>query len=130
MRAWFKLLVTFGAGAVLGAVASGLLVGSHWEGQFADSYALGVADQANVAREIYAGRSSQLAARIVDSLPQYVLALDREFNDAKWTQTALFMVQDVYRESGNEVPGEIRQILAALPSKPTSSCVFPPRGER
>ncbi len=130
MRAWFKLLVTFGAGAVLGAVTSGLLVGYHWEGQLADSYALGVADQANVAREIYAGRSSQLAARIVASLPQYVLALDREFNDAKWTQTALFMVQDVYRESGNEVPGEIRQILAALPPKPPSGCVFPPRGER
>jgi hypothetical protein len=130
MGPWIKFLLSFAAGAAVGGLASGLLALRYCESRLADSYALGVADQANVAREIYAGRSSQLAARIVDAMPQYVLALDREFSDAHWTQPALWLVQDVYKESGIEVPSEIRHVLAALPPKPPAGCELPPRSTR
>ncbi len=119
MKPKWKLGLAFLAGVIVGGLASGFFVGWHWNRTFGDWYVTGVADQANVAREIYAGRSVQLADRIRSSLPQYVLAIDREFGTPESAHYALRLVRDVYEQSSSEMPEEIAGILGALPTRPS-----------
>jgi hypothetical protein len=90
---------------------------------------LGVADQANVARDVYSGRGDALADRIRRDLPHYVLVVDREFPDSRWATPALWLAKDVYAESSTPVPREIEEILGALPPKRSGCCKLPAPGE-
>jgi hypothetical protein len=125
-----RSVFTFLGGFLVGAVTLAALVGWHWKGNFENWYVLGVADQANVAREIYSGRGDALADRIRQDLPHYVLVVDREFPDSDWATPALWLANDVYAESSTPVPPEIEEILAAPPPKPPGCCNLPPAGER
>lgn len=118
-------VLTFLAGSVIGGVLSAAAVGGHWKRTFENQYVAGLADQANVAREIYAGRSTELADRIRQSLPEYVTAIEREFRSAQGREWAYWLVSDVYQASGAPVPGQLRPILASLPPRP--SCKRPMR---
>jgi hypothetical protein len=123
MRPSVRSLLKFSAGLVIGAVAGGGLVGWHWNRNFRNWYVMGMADQANVAREIYAGRSQELADRIRRTLPTYVRAVESEFRNGEGRDGAYWIVSDVYKVSGAEVPAELKPILASLP--PRGSCRKP-----
>ena len=125
MKPKAQLLLAFSGGLLFGGLASGFFVGWHWNRNFQDWYLTGVADQANVAREIYAGRSVQLADQIRASLPQYVLAIHGEFGTPESSYPALRLVRDVYNESSTEIPGEIAQILSRVPPRSPGSCTVP-----
>jgi hypothetical protein len=130
MRTRTQGVLVFLGGFVVGATSFAALVGWHWKANFEDWYVLGVADQANVAHEIYSGRGDALAARIRQDLPHYVLVVDREFPDSRWATPALWLANDVYTESSMPVPPEIEEILGALPPKPPGCCKLPAPGER
>ena len=68
MRPALRYGLTFFAGALTGAVLAGGFVGWHWNRNFVNWYVMGVADQANVAREIHSGRGRELAGRIMGDL--------------------------------------------------------------
>jgi hypothetical protein len=91
--AWFRwpYVAVFFAGAVGGATAATILVGRAWQQQFASQYMIQVADQANVAREIYAGNAGELAERIRSGLPTYVKTIEVEFPRADQREWALCM---------------------------------------
>lgn len=123
------LLLAFSTGLVVGGLTSGFFAFWHWNRDFQDWYVTGVADQANVAREIYAGRSEQLADRIRESLPQYVLAIHREFRTPESSYAALRLVRDVYHGSSTEIPAEIAHILSGVPPSSPRSCPVPAPSE-
>lgn len=120
----WKFALTFLAGALMGAGSAGAFVGLHWQQNFANWYIVGVADQANVAREISTGQGTQLADRIRASLPPYVNAVERDFRGAEGREWALWMVNDAYRAAGDPPP-DIQPILSALP--PRTVCRKPQR---
>jgi hypothetical protein len=106
-----NLIVIFTTGCVAGTVFAATAVSWKWNRDFDDWSAMGLADQANVAREIHAGRSEELAARILNALPGYVVDMNRNFRDTNSTATALRLVGAAYRESGEPMPDEVREIL-------------------
>ena len=111
--------LTFAIGAAVGGLGAAFLVSSHWQRNFAGWYILQVADQANVAREIYVGQAAQLAERIRASLPSYVRAVEQEFRTAGGREWALWIVSDAYRASGQLPPPEVQSVLARLPARET-----------
>jgi len=120
-----RFLLTFFAGSVIGAVVALAAAGRHWNRTFEDMSVSGLAGQAYVAREIYAGRSNVVADLIRQSLPESVAAIEREFRSGQGRAWAYWLVSDVYQVSGAPVPGELRAILSSLP--PRSSCRQPKR---
>ncbi len=74
-----KFIAIFATGFIVGTVFAATAVSWKWNRDFDDWSAMGLADQANVAREIYAGRSEELAARILNALRGYVVDMDRNF---------------------------------------------------
>jgi len=121
-RRWL-FAATFLGGVVVGAVGYSAFVGRHWQRNFSSWYVLGLADQANVAREIFSGRGPELAKRIEGSLPEYVRAVRREFGDDEGADWALWMVSDVYDAAGTPPPPELQVVFASLP--PRRSCKPP-----
>ncbi|MCB1007620.1 MAG: hypothetical protein KDB94_01865 [Acidobacteria bacterium] len=119
-RRFFDLLVGLSLGAVAGATFMG------WQGQktFTSLYLVQTADQANVAREIAAGRGEALAARIRGELPGYVETLDSQFEDAAGREWALWAVRDAYEAAGIDPPEAIASRLATLPER--AECAPPP----
>jgi len=120
-RRFFDLLVGLSLGAVGGATFMG------WQGQktFTTLYLVQTADQANVAREIAAGRGEALAARIRSQLPGYVETLDSQFEDAPGRDWTLWAVRDAYEAAGEDPPDAIAARLATLPER--AGCA-PPSG--
>src|SRR5262245_47246149 len=114
-----RSILIFLAGVLIGAMVGGVIVGRHWIANFWDWQLGGVADQANVAREIYAGRSKQLADRIRESLPTYVADIERERPGVEGKEWAYWIVRDVYEVSGEPVPASLKPVLSALPSRAT-----------
>ena len=126
MRPAGRYALTFVAGIALGAFAAALVVARHWSNNFWDSHVGSIADQAFVAREIYAGRSKELADRIRESLPQHVAGIEQACPSSKWREWAYWLINDVYKVSGAPVPATLRPILSSLPPRP--SCKKPPQG--
>jgi hypothetical protein len=122
-RRWFDLLV----GLAVGSVLSGAWVSWKWQKTFQTMYVVETADQANVAREIAAGRGAALAERIRASLPGYALGLEREFRGVAGKDWALWAVRDAFEAAGVAPPEEIATQLRALPPREASP---PPEGVR
>lgn len=112
-RRFFDLMVGLALGAVGGATFMG------WQGQktFTSLYLVQTADQANVAKEIAAGRGEELAARIRATLPGYVTTLREQFDDVEGRDWALWAVRDAYEAASAEPPESIAAALATLPER-------------
>jgi hypothetical protein len=124
-KAWVRLgwpyVAIFLAGTAAGATGATVLVGRAWQQQFASQYLVQVADQANVAREIYAGHAAQLAERIRGDLPEYVKTIEVEFSRADQRDWALCMVGSAYEASGQTPPTDIQAVLSGLACGKTQS---------
>jgi len=120
-RRFFDLMVGLALGAVGGATFMG------WQGQktFTSLYLVQTADQANVAKEIAAGRGDELAARIRGTLPGYVTTLREQFDEVEGRDWALWAVRDAYEAAGVDPPEAIAAALATLPER--AACP-PPAG--
>ena len=128
MRPLSRSLIAFLAGLVVGVVTAGIVVGLHWK-RFLQDWEVGaILNEAYVAREIYAGRSNQLADRTRASLPSYVEMIEQEFPKAQGKDATYWMVSDVYQVTGMAVPTSLKPILAALP--PRTSCKPPKKAPR
>ena len=125
MRQSRRSLVTFLAGLVVGIVTAGAFVSWHWKRHWADWHVGAVGDLANVAREIYSGRSKELADRIRESLPMRMELIEQQFPRAQAKEWTYWIVSDVYKASGDPVPASLAPILSALPPRPT--CKKPSR---
>lgn len=124
MRKRWSLTLTFLAGVLVGGAAAASFVGWHWERNFRDWYVLQLADQANVAKEIYSGKAPELADRLRSSLPVYVNVVESHFPNTEGKYWAYWVVDDVYRVSGVKPPQELQGLLASLPPRP--KCQRPP----
>jgi hypothetical protein len=122
MKAKTKVAVTFVCGFLAGAIIVGGLVVWRYAIMFRQFYLTQVAGQVYTAREIYAGRSKQLGEHIVQSLPQYVLAVDQLFGKSKKRLGILWQTQQFYEENSITIPENIAGILASLPPRPPSVC--------
>ena len=123
MRRGATIALTLVGGLLLGALAGAFFVGRHWQRNFADWYVLEVADQANVAREIYSGREERLADGILASLPSYVRSLRGDLAKGEGSAWALWIVSDVYKAAGTPPPAELQEIFEVLPER--QSCKRP-----
>ena len=103
------------ASLLIGGVAGAVLVRKMCDREMAHSYVMGVLDQANAAREIYSGRSLALADRIREKLPEYVLAVEKEFPGESNRDMTYRMVRRVYEASSTELPASIQAIVASVP---------------
>jgi len=126
MNKRLRFALFFAAGFVVGAIVAGGFVAWRWYQSFENAYALDVADQANVAREIYRGRADDLAGSITRSLPEYVRALDTSFRDAQAFNMAIWLVADAYKAAGQEPPADVQRILESAPPRPDGWCPTPP----
>jgi hypothetical protein len=122
MKTGLKMTIFFLAGCLIGAVVGSGFIAWQYYKVFKWQYSTQVLDQANVAREIYAGKSKELADRIVQSLPQYVIAVNKMYGRDKKKLPILWLVKRVYKENSISIPDEISAILDSLPPKPPSSC--------
>jgi hypothetical protein len=123
MRPIGRYALTFGAGIALGAIVAGLVVARHFNSVFWDSHVGSVGDQAFVAREIYAGRSKELADRIRESLPTRVEGIEQACPIGHGKEWAYWLIKDVYDVSGTPVPPTLSPRLSTLPPRP--SCKKP-----
>lgn len=114
-----KLAMTFALGVVVGAAAAYFLIGRYSVRNFTSWYSLQVLDQVNVAHEIRGGQADALAARIEDSLPQYVTALHEELGAGPEALSALWAVRSYYETQGVEPPAAVAGVLKALPPRET-----------
>lgn len=119
-----KLSLAALTGLAIGVVAMWLLVARTTDQAFSDLYVSSVADQANVALHIRAGRQMELVKSIEAALPSYVLALDQDFGGHPGSTEALWMVKAYYERNQITISSEVRQILDALPPKPPTSCLI------
>ena len=111
-----RTVAVFVVGFVAGALVIGLTL-ARWERrEFEARYLMGVADQANVARQIQAGRSAELVAKIRRDMPASVRAVAglKTIDDPA---PVLWSVRSFYEESSLAVPPEIEPILASLPPR-------------
>lgn len=111
MRSRTKTAAAFMAGLVVGSLLAATAVSFRWGREYGRWHALQVADQANVATEIYAGRSEELAGRILESLPQYVEDMDQAYRAPESADMVSRLVAAAYRESGEPMPAAVRRIL-------------------
>lgn len=124
-----RLALSFAGGVLVGAVGAATLVGWHWNRNFSNWYVLQLADQANVAREIYAGREVELAEHIKVRLPVYVRTVQREFGAAEGADWAVWLVSDVYNAAGTPPPPELQKVFASLPPRRTCKRPASHRGD-
>ena len=123
-----KMTLAALAGLVLGVVAMWFLVARTTGRVFANQYLISVADQANVALHIRAGRQLTLLTNIEAALPSYALVVDQEFRGQSESTNALWMIRAYYERNQVTIPPEIRGILDSLPVKPPTSCQLRLRG--
>ncbi|MCX6922482.1 MAG: hypothetical protein NT154_04600 [Verrucomicrobia bacterium] len=117
-----RIFLSVLAGFVLGVVAMWFVVQQTTMKVFANQYAVGLMDQANVALHIRAGKQMVLLTNIEASLPSYVLAVDGGFRGHAGTTNALWMVKAYYERNNIAIPAEIKGILDSLPPQPPTSC--------
>ena len=120
-----KTLWAFLSGLAVGGFGIGLVVSRHSERNFAEWYILGVADQANVAGEILAGRGHDLALANVERFPEYIRAMGPLPVDPSAKNATLWRIRDAYQASGVAPPKEVEPLLRDLP--PRSACKLPAR---
>ena len=106
-----KLIVVFAAGFIIGALFAATAVSWKWLRDFEHFQAMGLSGQAFTATEIYAGRSEELADRILDALPGDLAAMDRQHPDTISIRQVVGFVGSTYRESGETMPDDVREIL-------------------
>lgn len=106
-----KLGIVFATGFVLGSLFAASIVSWKWNRDFGNWHATGVGGQAFTAREIYAGRSEELAKRILDSLPGYLADMDRLGPDTVSIRSVVGLVGSAYSESGEPMPDDVTEIL-------------------
>lgn len=111
-----KLILAFAAGVVFGAACAASAVSWKWNRDFDNWSTMQVANQAFVAREIYAGRSEELAERILNDLPGYVADIGSVYSETVSTPMAVRWIEDAYRQSGEPIPDEAREVLDRLSS--------------
>ncbi|MFA6186041.1 MAG: hypothetical protein WC770_02355 [Phycisphaerae bacterium] len=122
MKTRLKMTMFFLAGCLIGTVVGGGLIAWQYTKLFKREYLVQVVDQANIVRDIYAGKSKEFADSIVRILPQYVIALNKMYGKDEKKLPALWLIKRVYKENSIPVPEEISAILNSLPPKPLSPC--------
>lgn len=120
----FWLIAALGFGLVAGFLAAVLLPLPLTIRQLSEQYPFKVIEQTEIARELRRGRHAELAERIEQRLPEYVLALkDPSFLDeSPMTNDALWHVKRFYLENNLEIPKEIEPILANLTGEDPLFC--------
>jgi len=116
-----KTVIIFLAGCLLGVLISAIPL--RQSARFLrQNYVKDLLEQTNVAYMIAAGRSQELLKNIEQSLPRYVLALERHWGKDKDTLPAYWFVQRFYQDNAIPVPNEIANILSSLPPRSSKSC--------
>lgn len=118
MRRVLGYVVTSVISVLIGGAIVAFLVRHRNDREDERRYMADLFFQAYSAREIYAGRADRLADHIRDSLPERVLAVEKEFKERQGRDGAYRMVLDVYDVSKVEVPVSIRSTLASVPRRP------------
>lgn len=120
-------LLSLGAslGLVVGAIGASAMVASHYNRMFRERYVLDIVEQAQIAKQIRNGSGLDLANRIEQTLPEYVVALEREYGRHDAVLPGLRSVKDFYVSTATPVPESIRLILDKLPPAPPASCDLP-----
>ncbi len=106
----------------LGVVVSWIILGRMSTATFGHLYCLQVADQANVALHIRAGKQDDLLKVIDEGLPIFVKALNDNFRSQPGATNALWLVRGYYENNLLPMPAEITNALAGLPPRPPTSC--------
>ena len=119
MKRVTAILLTSVVSLAVGAMTSAVLVRRMCDRDMGHWYVTDLMDRAYAAREIYAGRSRQLADSLRGKLPEQVLGVEKEFRADEARNTAFRVVTEAYAASGTEVPVEIRAILATVPARPS-----------
>jgi hypothetical protein len=119
-----KAVIIFLTGCLLGVLMSAVPLRQSAR-ILRQNYVKDLLEQTNVAYMIAAGRSQELLKNIEQSLPQYVLVLERHWGQNKNTLPAYYFVQRFYKDNAISVPNDIANILASLPPRPPKSCELP-----
>ena len=106
----------------LGVTVTWLILGRMSTAAFGHLYCLQVADQANVALHIRAGKQDDLLKVIDEGLPVFVKALNENFRSQPAATNALWLVRGYYENNLLPLPPEITKALADLPPRPPTSC--------
>ena len=123
-----KLMIAGGhvvIGVLLGGAGAGIMTARHYNRMFQNWYVAKVIEQTHIARRIRSGEGDALAARIEDSFPQYVLALDQGLGRNEVTLPALWCINDFYATTATPVPEQIQSNLSDLPPQQPEACIAP-----
>ena len=128
MLAMRKLMIAGGSvvlGVLLGGAGAGIMTARHYNQMFQNWYVVKAIEQTHIVRRIRSGEGDALAARIENSLPQYVLALDQGFGRNEVTLPALWCIKDFYATTATPVPEQIQSNLSNLPPQLAEGCIAP-----
>jgi hypothetical protein len=119
MKRVAAFVITSIVSLILGGVVGAVFVRRICDRDMGHLYVTDLMYQALAAREIYAGRSRELADNIRGKLPEQALNVEKEFRQDETRNTAFRLVTEVYAASHTEMPVEIRAILANVPPRPS-----------
>jgi hypothetical protein len=119
MKRVAAFVITSIVSLIVGGVVGAVFVRRMCERDMGHWYVTDLMDRAYAAREIYAGRSRQLADHLRERLPEQVLGVEKEFRQDETRNTAFRVVGEAYAASNTEVPVEIRSLLANVPPRPS-----------
>ena len=103
----------------IGGIAGAAIAVRSCDRHLGHAYVSSLMEDGWAAREIYRERGRAHADRLRQSFPDRVLAVEKEFREDDFRNTAFRVVGEAYASSGIEVPVEIRTILATVPPRPS-----------
>lgn len=112
--------LSFLAGIAVGVIGTGMILGRHWIGTFWSLRVGALAEDANVAREIYTGHAKELADRLRDTFPRRVAEIEKQYPAAINKSWTYWMIKDAYEAGNAPIPSTLAPILTSLP--PRESC--------
>ena len=109
-------------GMAVGSCISGSVLMWHYARISKKQYYAQMGSNANVVYMIRSGRQEELTRNIEANLAQCVMAADKLYGQDEKRLPAFWAIQRYYKTFDLETPPEIGSILAALPSRPLTSC--------
>ena len=119
MKRVVAYLLTSLISLVVGAIVGALVVAKLNDRFMGHEYVSSLMSDGLTAREIYQGRGLSHADHLLESFPNRVLGVEKEFREDEARNTAFRVVGEAYVSTGRAVPPEIRPILAAVPPRPS-----------